>query len=183
MDALFEYVRTGRGWPDLIDTALVHYQFETIHPFKDGTGRVGRILVVLMLLCSDILVNPVLYPSSYFNRQRSAYTDLLLTVSERGEWNDWIRFVLEGMHQQADEAFVRAKLLVEKRHEYEIAYEESPRSVRLLARELFADPYFTVAEAADMIDTSETVPIFSSFSPSHHRGRACFRPSERIPPT
>lgn len=152
MSALFEYVRTGRGWPDLIDTALVHYQFETIHPFKDGNGRVGRLLIVLMLLCSTILVNPVLYPSSYFNRQRSEYSDLLLAVSERGEWEEWVRFFLEGMRQQADEAFVRAKLLIQKRHEYELAYDDAAPSVRLLTNAIFAEPYFTVSEAANMID-------------------------------
>lgn len=152
MAALFEYVQTGRGWPDLIDTALVHYQFETIHPFKDGNGRVGRLLIVLMLLCSDILVNPVLYPSSYFNRQRSGYSDLLLAVSERGEWEEWLQFFLEGMRQQADEAFVRAKLLIQKRHEYELTYEDAPRSVRLLTNAIFAEPFFMVSEAAAMID-------------------------------
>lgn len=152
MDALLQYAQTGRGWPDLIDTALVHYQFETIHPFKDGNGRVGRLLIVLMLLCSDILLHPVLYPSSYFNRHRSEYTDLLLAVSEQGAWEDWLQFFLEGMRQQANEAFVRAKLLVHQHHEYEVTYEAAPRSVRLLTDALFIDPYFTVSEAAEMID-------------------------------
>lgn len=152
MDSLIEYARTGRGWPDLVDAALVHYQFETIHPFKDGNGRVGRLLIVLMMLCSDILVNPVLYPSSYFNRHRDEYTDLLLAVSERGAWEDWLLFFLEGMCQQAEEAFVRAKLLVRKRYEYQSTYEAAPPSVRKLATAIFAEPYFTVSEAADTID-------------------------------
>lgn len=152
MRSLMEYVQTGRGWPDLIDAALVHYQFETIHPFKDGNGRIGRVLIVLMLLCTDILVNPVLYPSSYFNRRRSEYTDLLLAVSEQGAWDEWLLFFLKGMHQQATEAFVRAKLLVHKRQEYEETYESAPNSVRTLAGAIFSEPYFTVSEAADMIN-------------------------------
>lgn len=152
VQSLMEYVQTGRGWPDLIDTALVHYQFETIHPFKDGNGRIGRLLIALMLLCSDILANPVLYPSSYFNRRRTEYTDHLLAVSEEGEWDAWLLFFLEGMRQQATEAFVRAKLLVRKRREYETTYESARRSVRTLASELFSEPYFTVPEAAHMID-------------------------------
>jgi len=152
MQSLMEYVQAGHGWPALIDTALVHYQFETIHPFKDGNGRVGRLLIVLMLLCSDLLVNPVLYPSSYFNRRRSEYTDHLLGVSEQGEWDEWLLFFLEGMNQQATEAFVRAKLLIQKRREYEETYESAPNSVRTLAAMMFSEPYFTVSEAADMIE-------------------------------
>lgn len=152
MQSLMEYIQAGRGWPDLIDTALVHYQLETIHPFKDGNGRVGRLLIVLMLLCSDLLVNPVLYPSSYFNRRRGEYTDHLLAVSEQGEWEEWLLFFLEGMHQQATEAFVRAKLLIQKRREYEETYESAPNSVRTLAVTMFSEPYFTVSEAADMIE-------------------------------
>ena len=151
MQALMEYVQTGGRWPDLIDAALIHYQFETIHPFKDGNGRIGRLLIVLLLLCSDLLVNPVLYPSSYFNRRRNEYTDLLLAVSERGEWEEWLLFFLEGMTQQATEAFVRAKIMVKKRHEYEGAYESDPQSVRTLARVSFSEPYFTVSEAAALI--------------------------------
>lgn len=152
MESLMDYVQTGRGWPDLIDVALVHYQFETIHPFKDGNGRVGRLLIVLMLLCPDLLMNPVLYPSSYFKRHRGEYADLLLAVSEQGEWEEWLVFFLEGMRQQAEEAFVRAKLLLRKQHEYEESYRDSPNSVRRLAEALFAEPYFTVSEAAEMID-------------------------------
>lgn len=152
MDSLMDYVQTGRGWPDLIDVALVHYQFETIHPFAAGNGRVGRLLVVLMLLCSDLLVNPVLYPSSYLKRHRGEYADLLLAVSERGEWEDWLVFFLEGIRQQAEEAFVRAKLLLKRRRAYEESYRDSPDSVRRLTEALFAEPYFTVSEAAEMIE-------------------------------
>lgn len=154
MESLLEYVRTGRGWPDLIDVALAHYQFETIHPFKDGNGRVGRLFVVLMLLCTDLLVNPVLYPSSYFKRHRDEYTDLLLAVSEQGAWKEWLQFFLEGLRRQSEEAFVRAKLLVQKRREYERRYVDEADSVRLLATEMFAEPYFTVSEAAELIGRS-----------------------------
>jgi Fic family protein len=154
MESLMQYVQTGRGWPDLIDVALTHYQFETIHPFRDGNGRVGRLLVVVMLLCSDLLVNPVLYPSSYFKRHRDEYTDRLLAVSEQGEWEAWLQFFLEGVGEQASEAFVRAKLLVGKRHEYEQTYESAPDSVRRLATSVFAEPYVSVPEAAELIEMS-----------------------------
>ena len=151
VQSLLDYVQTGRGWPDLIDAALVHYQFETIHPFTDGNGRIGRLLIVLMLLCADLLVNPVLYPSSYFNRRRGEYTDHLLAVSERGEWEEWLLFFLAGMRQQATEAFVRAKLLLRKRRAYGERYDSAPKSVQRLANAMFSEPYFTVSEAAEMI--------------------------------
>jgi len=154
MESLMEYTQTGRRLPDLIDTALVHYQFETIHPFKDGNGRVGRLIIVLMLLCSDVLLSPVLYPSSYFKRRRNEYSDLLLAVSERGEWDEWLLFFLEGMRKQAEEAFVRAKLLVRKRHDYQTTYADDRSPIRLLTAEIFAEPYFTVTEAAELIDMS-----------------------------
>lgn len=154
MEDLESYVQSNGQYPDLIDIALVHYQFETVHPFRDGNGRVGRLLVVLLLYCSDILVNPVLYMSSYINRHRDNYADLLLHVSERGAWTDWIQFFLTGLRQQADEGFVRAKLLLHKRREYRDTYEDAANSTARLAQELFGRPYVTIQEAADLIDMS-----------------------------
>lgn len=152
MASLGQYVQSSSRWPDLVDIALVHYQFETIHPFKDGNGRVGRLLIVLLLLCSGLLVNPLLYPSSYFKRHRDEYTDRLLAVSERGEWEEWLRFFVAGIHEQADEAFVRAKLLVRKREEYRNEYADGAESVRRLVEAMFEEPYFSVSEAASVID-------------------------------
>ena len=154
MADLESYVQSDGQYPDLIDIALIHYQFETIHPFRDGNGRVGRLLVVLLLYSSGILVNPVLYLSSYINRHRDNYADLLLHVSEQGAWTDWIQFFLTGLRQQADEGFVRAKLLLRKRREYRATYEDAATSTARLAQELFGKPYITIQEAADLIDMS-----------------------------
>jgi len=152
MEDLEEYIRSPSRFPDLVDIALIHYQFETIHPFKDGNGRVGRLLIVLLLACCDLLNYPLLYPSSYFNRRRDEYSDRLLSVSEEGEWEDWILFFLRGIREQSTEAFVRARLLLEKRREYEDEYADEPESVQLLVNSLFSEPYFSVNEAAEMID-------------------------------
>lgn len=146
------FIQTEGQWPSLIDIAIAHYQFETIHPFKDGNGRVGRLLVVLLLLANDHLHYPMLYLSSFIERNRGEYTDRLLAVSENGAWEDWIQFFLRGIREQSAEAFVRGKLLLEKRHEYEQTYADAPKSVRRLALTLFEEPYFTVGEASDMID-------------------------------
>lgn len=151
MGDLERHVQRGTTWPDLVDIAVAHYQFETIHPFKDGNGRVGRLLVVLMLVASGLLHYPLLYLSSYIERHRSEYTDRLLAVSEDGEWDAWLRFFLRGIREQAEEAFVRANLLAETRRMYEARYADAPKSVRKLALTLFEDPYFTVREASENI--------------------------------
>ncbi|SEO19829.1 Fic family protein [Halogranum amylolyticum] len=151
MDDLERFIQQGSSWPSLIDVAVAHYQFETIHPFKDGNGRVGRILAILMLIADGLLHYPLLYLSSYIERHRTEYADLLLAVSEEGAWNEWLQFFLRGIREQAEEAFVRAKLLVDTRQKYETRYEDEPKSVRNLALSLFEEPYFTVREASERI--------------------------------
>lgn len=154
MQDLIEYVQDAGRYRDLVDIAIVHYQFETIHPFRDGNGRVGRLLIMLLLYCCDLLLIPLLYPSAYIGRHRDEYTDLLLGVSERGEWEDWIEFFLRAIRIQANEAFVRAKLLLERRAVYRAEYEDAPESVTKVVGTLFANPYLTVTEAAERIGMS-----------------------------
>ncbi|WP_049942804.1 Fic family protein [Haloarcula amylolytica] len=151
MDDLERFVQQGSDWPDLIDVAIAHYQFETIHPFKDGNGRVGRLLVVLMLISSGLLHYPMLSLSSYIERHRTEYADRLLAVSEEGAWDEWLQFFLRGIREQAEEAFLRARLLVDKRKEYESRYSDAAKSVHHLSLALFEDPYFTVREASERI--------------------------------
>jgi len=151
MDDLVQFVQRGSEWPTLVDIAIAHYQFETIHPFKDGNGRVGRLLVVLLLVSSGALHYPMLYLSSYIERYRTEYADRLLAVSEEGAWDAWLQFFLQGIREQAEEAFIRAKLLVDTRNEYESRYSDAAKSVRRLSLALFEDPYFTVREASDQI--------------------------------
>ena len=151
MDDFERFVQRGSDWPDLVDIAVAHYQFETIHPFKDGNGRVGRLLVVLVLVASGLLHYPMLYLSSYIERYRTEYADRLLAVSEEGAWDEWLQFFLRGIREQAEEAFVRARLLVDTRTEYERRYADAAKSVRRLSLALFEDPYFTVREASERI--------------------------------
>lgn len=151
MDDLERFVQQSSNWPDLIDIAVAHYQFETIHPFKDGNGRVGRLLVVLMLVAAGLLHYPMLYLSSFIERHRTEYADRLLAVSEEGAWDEWLQFFIRGIREQAEEAFVRAKLLIDTRREYRQRYADGPKSVRRLALALFEDPYFTVREASERL--------------------------------
>ncbi|WP_026190375.1 Fic family protein [Halomicrobium katesii] len=153
MDNFEEYMQHGE-YPTLVDIGLLHYQLETVHPFVDGNGRVGRLLIVLMLIADDILVHPLFYLSSYIRRNRDEYTDRLLAVNEAGEWNAWLEFFLTGIREQADEAFGRAKLLLQLREGYRQEYSDAAPSVKALIEALFTEPILTVSRAAELIDMS-----------------------------
>lgn len=154
LESLLSYVQSPSRYPVLVDIALVHYQFETIHPFKDGNGRVGRLIVLLMLVACDVLTEQLFYVSAYIKANREAYTDRLLAVSERGEWESWLQFFISGLRDQANEVLSRANLLLEQYEQYQERYATAPRSVRRLVDVLFRQPYLTVPTAADRIDMS-----------------------------
>jgi len=99
--------------PVLVKTALAHVQFETIHPFLDGNGRVGRLLISLQLWSEQVLRDPLLYLSLYFKAHRSTYYDLLQRVRVEGAWEDWIRFFAEGVRDTAQGAVVTARKIVD----------------------------------------------------------------------
>ena len=104
LDDLFGFLERGAGAPALVEVAWLHYQFETIHPFLDGNGRVGRALIPLFLAGRRQLTHPLLYLSPYFERNRLEYYDRLYAVSARGDWTGWLRFFLLGVREQAEEA-------------------------------------------------------------------------------
>lgn len=90
--------------PTLTKAALAHVQFETIHPFLDGNGRVGRLMITLLLCAEGVLAEPLLYLSLYLKTNRDTYYDLLQEVREQGAWGKWLQFFLEGVRESADEA-------------------------------------------------------------------------------
>lgn len=99
--------------PTLIKAALVHVQFETIHPFLDGNGRVGRLLITLLLCAENAISEPTLYLSLYFKRHRDVYYELLQRVRTEGVWEEWLLFFLEGVEETAEEAVRTATLILE----------------------------------------------------------------------
>jgi Fic family protein len=144
------FLNTGTEWPIAVQIALNHYQFEAIHPFMDGNGRVGRLLIVLLLCGRGYLTQPLLYLSSYFEEHNDEYRDHLLAVSQRGAWPGWISFVARGIVQQARDAATRAGRLLDLWRSYQRAVGERTRAasaVRLLD-ELFASPFITIPNAA-----------------------------------
>lgn len=97
---LEKYLHAVSPLPPLVRMALVHYQFEAIHPFLDGNGRIGRLLITLLLCAEGLLPQPLLYLSAFFERHRPDYYRLLLAVSQEGRWVDWVSFFLDGVAQQ-----------------------------------------------------------------------------------
>jgi Fic family protein len=112
------FVHDDHDLPPLVATALAHYQFETIHPFLDGNGRLGRLLIVFLLIERDLLPSPLLYLSGFFESHRSDYYDRLQAVRERGEMQEWLQFFLTAVTTQAADAVDRAEQLVDLREEY-----------------------------------------------------------------
>lgn len=104
---------TRSGLPPLLKAGLLHVQFETIHPFLDGNGRIGRLLVTLYLCVNGVLRSPLLYLSLYLKTHRSEYYQLLQEVRLRGDWEAWLRFFLEGVAETANQAFEAATRIVQ----------------------------------------------------------------------
>jgi Fic family protein len=104
LDALEKFIHVETLLPRLIQAGMIHYQFEAIHPFLDGNGRVGRLLVDLLMQEWGYLPQPALNLSVYLERNREAYYDHLLAVSQHGEWNEWLIFFLNGVSQQSNES-------------------------------------------------------------------------------
>jgi Fic family protein len=99
--------------PALIKAALLHAQFETIHPFLDGNGRVGRLLITLLLCAEGVLKDPMLYPSLYFKTHREQYYDLLQSIRTQGDWEKWIEFFAEAVRETAEAAVTAANQLMQ----------------------------------------------------------------------
>jgi Fic family protein len=119
LDAYEKYLHSENGYPPLIRLAIIHYQFEAIHPFMDGNGRIGRLLLSLLSVHWRLLPFPLLYLSPYFEQSRGSYYDLLLQVSRTGDWLSWIRYFLEGIVAQSRDTIERAKRLQDLDDEWE----------------------------------------------------------------
>lgn len=152
LDDLMRYLNEDQVLPALVRLALIHYQFETIHPFNDGNGRMGRLLMPLTLHSWGLLDSPLLYLSEYFERHRDEYIDRLYRVSKGGEWRAWVMFVLQAIDFQASDAMARARRLLLMRDEMRAAY-QTQRGGRILPiiDRLFERPTITINEAAAML--------------------------------
>jgi Fic family protein len=128
---LEKFIHDGAGVPVLARAAMIHYQFEALHPFLDGNGRVGRLLMALLFTEWNILPQPLLNLSVYFERYRQEYYDHLLAVSQRGSWDAWLRFFLRGVSTQARDSLVRMQRLEAIRTKYEHLAKADRNSARM----------------------------------------------------
>lgn len=158
LDALEKYIQQPRdpNMPPLVKLALIHYQFEAIHPFPDGNGRVGRLLLPLILVETGHLPQPLLYLSPYFERHKDAYIDSLYEVSHRGAWADWIAFFLRGVIDQCADTIRRAKLLQDLQAKYRERLQKARASALLprLIDMVFEQPFLTIPGAAEKLEVT-----------------------------
>ncbi|MDQ5971257.1 MAG: hypothetical protein QG566_203 [Patescibacteria group bacterium] len=146
--------------PDLIKVGLAHYQFETIHPFEDGNGRIGRLIIVLQLMSYGMLQKPTLYLSDYFERNRSSYYDALSRVRESGDIEHWIKFFLVGVEETAKKGKETLEKIIDLQIKYEGLIEaylgiKQQKLGKELLKHLFAKPVITAKEVEGMLGVSK----------------------------
>jgi Fic family protein len=148
MDAFEKFLHEPSDLPPLIRLGLIHYQFEAIHPFLDGNGRVGRLLISLLLCAWSLLPQPLLYLSAYFEANRQAYYDHLLAVSQTGAWEAWLSYFLAGVASQSRDAIKRIHRLQDLREQYRRRFQSGRAAARLLqvVDLLFASPLITARQ-------------------------------------
>ncbi len=141
--------------PPLVQTALMHYQFEAIHPFLDGNGRVGRLLITLLLMKRGVLPLPLLYLSAFFEATRRDYYDCLRAVTERSAWEDWLLYFLNGVARQSEDALSRAERINQQLDQWRERVSRTGSAVALRLLDLLGtNPFITVRKAEDQLDVA-----------------------------
>ncbi|MCY3877600.1 MAG: Fic family protein [Rhodobacteraceae bacterium] len=158
LGALEKFLHADDGLPILLRIGLAHAQFETIHPFLDGNGRVGRLLITLLLCEKGVLRKPVLYLSHYFKRNRHRYYELLQTTRDDGDWEAWLEFFLQGVSEVSVQAAETARCILALRENHRAAIAENLGRAggngHLVLEELFVRPIVSVNEVRDLIGTA-----------------------------
>jgi len=143
--------------PPLAQVALAHYQFEAIHPFVDGNGRVGRLLITLFLVSRGVLPAPLLYLSAFFEATREDYYERLRGVTERSEWDAWLEYFLTGVARQAEDALSRATRINDLLVRWRLAVAGIPsKPLATLVDRLAENPYWTVRRVAERLGVAFT---------------------------
>lgn len=148
---LEKFIHANSELPAIIRVALIHYQFEAIHPFLDGNGRVGRLLMLLLFCEWKLLPLPILNLSIYIERYRQTYYDLLLKVSKSGEWEAWIKFFLTGVSEQSQHTVISLHQLQLLRNQYQsiIDMDRNPTRMGAVIDYLFTRPIFSIRQISD----------------------------------
>lgn len=151
------FINAQDPMPDLIRCAIAHEYFETIHPFLDGNGRIGRLLITLMLMQRGRITKPLLYVSSYIEQTKNVYYERLQAVRTHGQRIEWIKYFLKAVELSSKDALKRADSLLNVRNSLlDRPALKSQHKARTLLDELFINPYVTVARTAEVLHVSET---------------------------
>jgi Fic family protein len=156
LDQLEKFLHSDTSLPPIVQVAMVHYQFETIHPFLDGNGRIGRLLITLLLCQKNVLTKPLLYLSAFFEQHQQEYYEHLLKVSQIGAWREWIEFFLKGVTEQSADAVARSQHLIELLRSYtQIARDRhlTPTAVQLIEL-IFMKPILNARTAQEFLKVS-----------------------------
>jgi Fic family protein len=155
LDNFERFLHRPERQPVLIEAALTHAQFETIHPFLDGNGRVGRLLVTFLMVHRGVLRAPLLYLSLYLKLHRTEYYDRLMAVRHSGDWEGWLRFFLDGVATTADEATATAEQIFELReHHRKLVLDDTGSAGLKLLSALFDRPLVNVNYVADALQVT-----------------------------
>jgi len=153
---LLDYLAANDGIDPLVKIGIAHYQFETIHPFRDGNGRVGRLILLLYLIKNKVISHPALSPSVYLERNRGDYYDALLNVSKKGEYEKWLGFFLKGIIVQSEDAIARINRLAEYRNKCRRQLKEfrASKTAYDVLELLFDNPAIYVPQASAKLGVS-----------------------------
>lgn len=160
LGALENFLHSGSDLPQLVQIGLVHAQFETIHPFLDGNGRVGRLLITFLLCQREILLKPVLYLSNFFKQNRSEYYEHLQAIRDYGDWEQWLAFFLKGIISVSREATETARRILALREEHRAAVTihlgRAAGNGHRVLETLYQRPIISVAEVQELTGTTFT---------------------------
>lgn len=156
LDNFEKFLHSDPALPVLIQCDLLHAQFETIHPFLDGNGRVGLLLSSFLLCQRGFLSRPILYLSHYLKRHRAEYYDRLMAIRHDGDWEGWLKFFIRGVAETGEQAAARARAIVELREQHRDFVQKSPsglNGLRLLDL-MFERPFFNVNLVSERLGVS-----------------------------
>ena len=158
---LERFIHEDADLPPLLRVGLIHYQFEAIHPFLDGNGRIGRLLITFLLVAWGLLSQPLLYLSNFIEANRQEYYDRLLAVSQKAEWETWLLFFLDGVYSQAEDAIKRILRLQELRLQYHARFANERNSEKLerMVDYLISTPITSISQAQEQLDMGSYTTI------------------------
>jgi Fic family protein len=172
LSALEKFIHQDSDLPALIRIGLIHYQFEAIHPFLDGNGRIGRLIITLLLTTWNILTQPLLNLSIFIERNKTEYYDRLLAVSLKGQWEEWLSFFLIGVHEQAQDAVLKINALQTLRVRYQQQFfnDRSREKLGEVVNYFISTPISSISQAQQTTNLGSYTMIQRYFDKLVHYG-------------